>query len=138
MWRSARNSKRNDGLGKTAVFVVLVAYLLRAFVPAGWMPAAMAGEAGNYIFICTVSGLKTIAVDSDGMPLDEEAPHGLDHDGKLCTFGVASKLALASPDIRAGLPSNVYILHAPIAARFVPAAVGLHSSYSPRAPPVFI
>nr|TFG51719.1 MAG: hypothetical protein E4H34_05910 [Hyphomicrobiales bacterium] len=123
---------------KAAIFFVLAAYLLRAFVPAGWMPAATAGEAGNFIVICTLSGLKSIEVDSNGKPLNEEAPHDSNDDGKTCAFGTAPKLALAGVDIIGASPDAAYALRARLRQAPVPKTGGLHATYAPRAPPSFI
>lgn len=71
-----------------AAIVALVALLVRALVPVGWMPAG-ASTQGAEIVICTLSGMKHIAVDdqTSGDPQkhsESQAP---------CAFAAMASLA---------------------------------------------
>lgn len=82
---------------RLALYALLAAMMLRALVPAGWMPASDPLSGGAYIVICTSSGMKTIQVDGNGVPVEhnDESAATPDH----CAFGntVAFGLAAAPP-----------------------------------------
>lgn len=61
-------------------FILLLAILIQAMVPAGFMPGRAAAE--SYIEICGADGLMTVPADHDGNPAPE---HNI---GKLCAFSL--------------------------------------------------
>jgi hypothetical protein len=66
-----------------AVSVVLIgAFLLRALIPAGWMPQASSTSDGITLVICTVAGLQKVILDTSG------APHPVDDSGQAAGGGV--------------------------------------------------
>ncbi len=129
---------RHAGLRGAAVWVVLAAYVFGALIPAGWMPAAMAGETGHYIVICTMSGLKTVAVDSNGNPSEEEPSHGSDHEAKSCAYGTAPKQALDAGD--SVFVSSDEALHQRMRVFVEAPHAGYprYTIYASRAPPISI
>lgn len=82
---------------RLALCALLAAMMLRALVPAGWMPASDPSSSGTYIVICTSSGIKTIQVDGDGVPVEHDGESASIPDS--CAFGntVAFGLAAALP-----------------------------------------
>lgn len=84
---------------RLAFCALLAAMMLRALVPAGWMPANDPSSGGAYIVICTSSGMKTIHVDGDGMPVEHDesafAPDGCAF-GNTVAFGLAAALPAAA------------------------------------------
>ncbi len=110
-----------------AVSLALVAMLLRAFLPAGWMPSAAAGQT---LVICTLQG--PVRID-----LPSHKPAVLQHHAQTCPFAVAPQLAgplaevaLLPPAFRIGATEGIVIATAPSGDK-------QHSSSSPRAPPFF-
>lgn len=81
---------------RLALCALLAAMMLRALVPAGWMPASDPSSGDAFIVICTSSGMKMVDVDGNGVPVEQDksisAPDG-------CAFGstVAFGLAVAPP-----------------------------------------
>lgn len=67
-WRMDR-----DTLSRLATWLVLAAVLLRALIPAGFMPnfAALV-QGGSLIVICSAGVEKTIAVDAEGNALPHQ------------------------------------------------------------------
>lgn len=116
------------------VQLALLAMVLRALIPAGWMPA-QAGQ-GTGLVICTGQGLVTIQVGPDGKPLpahpgDQDQTHH--HD--VCPFAAAAHLAPPAIVAALGAPSALAMGNA---QRIPPAlyrGLARHSLASPRAPP---
>ena len=69
-----------------AAVIALAAILLRAFIPAGWMP-----HAGTVLAFCTADGL--VLLDS---PAGDPAAPPEDHPSVVCPFAHAAGTALAS------------------------------------------
>jgi hypothetical protein len=113
-------------LSRSATLLLLTAFLLRALVPAGWMPGS---ALGTPVVICTAAGAQTILLDSHGKPAKPEQRLG-----EPCLFAAFAALAAARGDIafvapqhlaEASLPAARAIGHRPL--RFAVAAA--------RAPP---
>jgi hypothetical protein len=111
-----------------AAYVAILAMMLRALVPVGWMPS---GTPGHAFTICTVDGFQRIAPahrtgDHDPAPA---------HDNSVCPFAAFAHFAppTAAP-VLAALPTTY------TTARFAP-LVSLSTIASrdwnraPRAPP---
>jgi hypothetical protein len=71
--------------------VLIGAFLLRALIPAGWMPQASGTGDGITLVICTAAGLQKLILDPSG------APHPVDDSGQgagggadFCAFAAAS------------------------------------------------
>jgi hypothetical protein len=105
----------------------LIAIILRAFIPVGFMPGDGRGHA---IVICSGDHLSQIAVGLDGRPLPD---HGRAHD-QPCGFSLnVASLGGTTP----------VVLLPPVFAEIVPdfavdTALSSHtpSGYSSRAPPI--
>ena len=102
--------------------LVLIALIVRALVPAGWMPIA---NANTLITICSVEGKKVLHPDAPAREMASEE----------CAFGAAPHIAfvpdapvLTAPAVHALTAKTDRIYAAAIVARFSPA--------SPRAPPL--
>jgi hypothetical protein len=110
-----------QGIFRIARQLALVALMLRALMPSGWMPDANGG-----LMICSVT-LGTI--HHDGAPEKQKA------DQQECPFAAASQLAAAPDTPQIALPAfHAFVAltdrayAAAVAARFTP--------QSPRAPPL--
>lgn len=79
--------------------LVLLAFLLQAFVPAGFMPSF--GDDGKVkISICTAQGFQTIFVDGAQSP--EPADEGEQHDSmSLCPYAFTASKSAVYEDIAA-------------------------------------
>jgi hypothetical protein len=128
-WRGAK-TRAMQGILPVIRHLALAALILRALLPAGWMPDAQAG-----LVICSVTTLGTI--HHDGAP-----GHSPGHsDGKTsqeeCPFAAAPHLAsapdapkLVLPAFRAFAAATDRAYAAAVSARFTP--------QSPRAPPSIV
>jgi hypothetical protein len=112
-----------QGIVRAVKHLALIALLLRAMVPAGWMPDAQAG-----ITICSLT-LGTIHHDGAPGSADHQSSH------EECPFAAAPHLASAPdlphlilPALHAAAAGHDSARAAVIAARFTP--------QSPRAPPL--
>jgi hypothetical protein len=117
-----RENRLMQDLSRALRHLAIIALLVRAMVPAGWMPEAHGG-----LVICSAGTLGTIHHDGDKTPA--QASH------EECAFAAVPHLAAAPDAPQIALPA----FHAfaartdnaraqTIAARFSPA--------SPRAPPL--
>ena len=142
-------SQRRSASGKirwraVIVPVVLAAWLLRAFVPLGFMPAK-AEDGWTTLVICTGDGLQSITLDADGEPVDAASPvdpaspiepaPGKQQDGP-CLQSASAKFAAGAVTISA-LPSQRWrqTVRLPVAEQsFI--ATFLPGTLRSRAPPV--
>jgi hypothetical protein len=106
--------------------LALVALILRALLPAGWMPDAQAG-----LVVCSANTLGVIHHDTAPGHSNGKASH------EECAFAAAPHLAsapdgpqLALPAFHAFVATTDHATARTIAARFTP--------QSPRAPPAFV
>ena len=108
--------------------LALAALILRALLPAGWMPDAQAG-----LVICTGSTLGVI--HHDGAPGDS-SEHS---DGKMaheeCPFAAASQLVAAPDAPRLTLPT-FHAFAASIDRAYASSVAARFTPQSPRAPPL--
>jgi len=111
------------------VHLALVAMLLRALLPAGWMPAAISSADASPFVICTVDG-----------PLHAPAKHApaQDHAGTPCIFAAAAHLS--SPVAHPGAPLCIAEWgRIDLAPRIEVALQPPHWRLNaPRAPPAFV
>jgi Protein of unknown function (DUF2946) len=115
-----------QGIAHAARHLALVALILRALVPAGWMPGA---TADTPFVICSVDGPVQHAPDGR-KPADDGRQH------EACPFAATPHLAstpdapqVALPPVHEAAAVTNTLRAAAIAARFTP--------QSPRAPPFF-
>jgi hypothetical protein len=122
----------NARIRPTATRLALVAMLLRALVPAGWMPGT---ANGSPLVLCTANGLVQV-LDASLAPMPDDAPasHSPAADGN-CPFGAA-----ASPVLPATPRPELRIEYVPATvARAAQPAYRLTSptgSHTARAPPL--
>jgi hypothetical protein len=115
----------NRTIRHIAVHLALAAMMLRALLPAGWMPNAV--QAGAPFVICTLHG--ALHLSGDPAPHKQQPDDGQRHD--LCPFAAAPHLSSPAADAA---------IHAPfaIAARaFTPdyaAPAALRTAFSPQSP----
>ncbi len=111
--------------------IALVAMLLRALLPAGWMPNANV-SGGSPFTICTMSGPVSMVLGPDGKP-HKPAPNDAAH--HECPFAAAPQFAA---------PTDFTPLPAPVSIAFItrdnavarPVFDSSHfSPQSPRGPP---
>jgi hypothetical protein len=109
-------------LSRALRHLAIIALLVRAMVPAGWMPEAHAG-----LVICSAGTLGAIHHDGDQKPAQPSHQE--------CAFAAAPHLATAPeapalilPALHAFVAASDHSLALRIAARFTP--------QSPRAPPL--
>jgi Protein of unknown function (DUF2946) len=114
---------------RAAVHLALIALMLRALLPAGWMPDP-GGANGAPLVICTMDGpLK--ALDAEGKPIRHDP-----RDHEACPFAAAAHLAPPAEPASLALPASAA---GPAAAPVQPVPVTARAPYqpqSPRAPPV--
>jgi len=110
--------------------LALAALILRALLPAGWMPDAQAG-----LVICATGTLGVI--HHDGAPGDSSRHT----DGKVtheeCPFAAAAQMAAAPDAPQLALPA-FHAFTASIDRAYASAVSARFTPQSPRAPPHFV
>jgi hypothetical protein len=106
--------------------VALAAMVLRALLPAGWMP----GPAHGALFvICTAEG--GIVHHAPGNPLDKA-----DRDHQICPFAAGAHAAVAANTIAISVPSGIIRFVRP--TRAIARIEIAFAPYSSRAPPALV
>jgi len=123
----------------TAVAIAFAAILLRALLPAGWMPNPD-GASVSPLVVCTMDGPGRMMPDDhmmSGAKPDMDRHHDQKgrHDNPVCPFAAAPHLA--PPAIAAALSSPSALAGTVLRAAWIDVAgpAGRHSPQSPRAPP---
>ncbi len=115
-----------QGIFRAIRHLALIAIIVRAMLPAGWMPDAQAG-----LTICSLGEIHYDGGHHDGTP-DKDSGHNSHEE---CPFAAAPHLA-ATPDVpQLTLPA----FHAFAAAtdrRYAAAITARFTPQSPRAPPL--
>jgi len=118
-----------------ALLCVLAAFLIRAIIPAGFMPDTTSGEAFKMV-ICTIDGPQTILVDKDFNPQKSDGHHkdngkqdGLYGFSVNMTFAEAHYLSLTSAASFYGKAELLPADNHKVSSRFF-------GNASSRAPPV--
>jgi len=127
--------KRNIRLA--GVHIALAVMLMRALLPAGWMPNPTASADSPFV-ICTMDGPVQAVLGPDGQPLKQQPDQNNDRGHEVCPFAAAPHLAaptlasaLAPPSsVELTMPTAAYLASAESLARYTP--------QSPRAPPSFV
>lgn len=83
--------------------LVACALLLRAAMPAGWMPSAGA-DGVMRVSVCTGMGAQTMWIGRDGAVHHGEAPAPGHHDGQPCAFGALGVGLDATPGVAVAPP----------------------------------
>ncbi len=115
------------------MMVLLLAFLVKAIIPAGFMPGATS-DGYTTMVICSGMGEKTVLVPNDqNAPDEQSADHG---QNDLCAYQAASsqKILIDIPPV-----FSVQISHE--AASFDTADTSIHHitmqrAHNPRAPPL--
>jgi hypothetical protein len=115
-----------------AVHLALAAMVLRALLPAGWMPGA---SAGTPLVVCTMNGPELLALGADGKPLKHQPADARHHE--MCPFAAAAALAAPSAAAEPALPGHAVRGAQDIARTYVFTGAGSYAPQSPRAPPAF-
>ena len=113
-----RENPLMKGFCRTACHLAIIALLVRAMLPAGWMPDAQAG-----LTICSVTTLGVIHHDGQN-PADGKAQH------EECAFAAAAHLASAPAAPVLTLPA----FHAFLAATDRNYATILAAHFRPQSP----
>jgi hypothetical protein len=110
-----------------AIHLALAAMLLRAFLPAGWMPSTEAS--GSPLVICTMHGPLVL----------QPTPHKRKANaGDICPFAAAALLAEGGKAPVLALPQAAPAFAEPLADRVHAVLPAWHTPQSPRAPPRFL
>lgn len=118
-------------LHSAAIHLAIVAMLLRALLPAGWMPNPGGGAPFT---ICTVDGT---GHHTDGNPSGKPGPQGDRHAHDECPFAAAPHIAAPVP---LALLSTPQLTSQAVVSFGLAGIFGLSPSYQPhppRAPPPF-
>jgi hypothetical protein len=116
-------------LKSTALQIALLAMVLRALLPAGWMPAAITSADASPFVICTIDG------PLHSSPAKQQSPSDHDRAHRPCVFAAAAPLSPPLADAVALAPSN---LAAPVFFESQREAVTASALFRPnaaRAPP---
>lgn len=113
---------------------LLFAFVLKALIPAGFMPEFSGPDGGSFkIVICTANGTKILDADADGTPHDGSLAK---HMGEPCALG--SLTALTLPDMLATVAGPTIatqsLLPFELAVSLPPARAG--PANGSRAPPL--
>ncbi len=120
-----------------AVHIALVAMLLRALLPTGWMPNSSAGAAIPLV-ICTMNGPVHVALDADGQLKKDKPGHedGRQHD--ICPFAAAVHLAVPASNSTLAPSSLIAETSVNLIAPHFVSDNTRYSAQSPRAPPMAV
>jgi len=121
---------------RAAVNFALAAMLLRALLPAGWMPSATAWDAP--FVICAMDGSVQLVLGADGQPLKQQPDQNNDRSHETCPFAAAPHLA--PPAIAAALePTSSATSTAPETIQNnLNKRLASYAPQSPRGPPSLV
>jgi hypothetical protein len=114
--------------------LALVAMLVRALLPAGWMPDTGANGPAPLV-ICTVNG--PILVAPPGEASKHKPVHDDGHQNDICPFAASIHVATPAPSVAVAPSTIVALIAAPALLEQSVSHVARHSPQSPRAPPSF-
>lgn len=115
-----------------AIHLALAAMVLRALLPAGWMPGA---SAGTPLVVCTMNGPERIVLGADGKPLKHQPSQDDALHHEMCPFAGAPHLASPSAVAGIALPSYAIVVAFDVSRGTSFAGAPRYSPQSPRAPP---
>jgi hypothetical protein len=129
----SRLLSRNSTIWRNVARLIVALFLLRALIPAGFMPDLKAlGDGRLEITLCTVEGLKTVTVDESGQPLTDHSPSNSKKTSSsdLCPFGSVLSHSLALPATASvGMPVA-------LAISIIPSGQTLHLLLPAQGPPL--
>ncbi len=110
--------------GRALIHVALLAMVMRALLPGGWM-LGPASDGAMSLVICSTSGLNHV----DG---NDRHPDSRDqHQNDACAFAAASHMAAPATGITLAPPQRI----AMAASRFLnPVSASVSAAYQPHAP----
>jgi len=117
--------------------IALVAMLLRALLPMGWMPNPT-GSSGAALVLCTMDGSVHLLPGADRQPLKQQPDQNNDRNQTACPFAAAPHLA--TPTIAAALAPPALaqsVAAGSVHVRLADSAAG-YTPHSPRAPPSLV
>ena len=117
-----------------AIHIALAAMLLRALMPAGWMPNANAA-AGTPITICTMNG--PMQIDFGAEPIKKNHNQDDSRHHEACPFAVAPHMAQPAAIAALSLPSSISLTVQFSPSRSIVLRGPPYAPQSPRAPPPF-
>jgi uncharacterized protein involved in copper resistance len=133
---------------RAAVCLALAAMMLRALMPAGWMPNP-AGAGDSFFVICDMDQGDMPGMDMSAMDMSKMDMSGMDHgpSGKhsgdahqheACPFAAAPHVATPSAEAALLLPSLLAKFSPLLAQGQAAIKAALYTPQSPRGPPVSI
>jgi hypothetical protein len=114
----------------------LIAMLLRALLPAGWMPN-LAGQTSAPFIICSMDDFAVLALGEDGKPVKQQPDQNGDRSHEGCPFAAAPHLAPPAAQVAFGSSSLVHLGDYRIAQTQENRPIAGYAPQSPRAPPSF-
>lgn len=127
-----RNERhRQSGLSRTLAALALLAMVVRALIPAGYMVAPAGQGRSVAVTLCSAHGAQTLFLDldtGDFAPKKSGVPSKTAGGDAPCVFAMAS--ALAEPGTPAALPAAL-----PTGPTFVPTSVWTSPGRGLAAPP---
>jgi hypothetical protein len=114
-----------------AVHLALVAMLLRALLPAGWMPSTVAGP--SFLVICSMDAP---VQHGDQHGQGQHTPDDGQHSHDECPFAAAPHIAPAGAVAQLAQPSYFGRFSNPPGVAQADAKFSLYQPQSPRAPPL--
>jgi len=120
-----------------AIYVALAAMMLRALVPAGWMPNTASAQ-GVPIILCTMDGPVHIVVGPDGQPVKQKPAQDDGRHHEICPFGAAPHFATPVPALVLKIPAAEAHFAALAAEPSIVGGAQRYSRQSPRAPPSLV
>lgn len=106
---------------------VLLAFLVKALIPAGFMPGSV--QAGTPVVICSDYGMKTIHIDENGQPVSVPS-------GENCTYSMNGTMVEPELSAAAVVPTVFAVAFVLQEKQFLLSPVRYHD-YSPRGPPAY-
>ncbi len=117
-----------------AVHLALAAMLLRALLPAGWMPNANPAH-GSFLTICAMdSAAHQVDQHQSGQHTPDDGQHSHDE----CPFAAAPHVAPAAVLAQLAMPSTFGRFSNPPGVAVSDARFSLYQPQSPRAPPLMV
>jgi hypothetical protein len=119
------------------VHIALAAMLLRALLPAGWMPNPVSSADSPFV-ICTMDGPIYMVPRTDGQPIKQQPDHNNDSNHEICPFAVAPHLAPPTIAVLLTLPSLAASALSKSSHPGLAESIARYSPQSPRAPPSLV
>lgn len=124
-----RLSRLSQATRAAGLWLALLAFALKGFVPAGYMVSANAGA--PMVVLCTAQGAMMVALDDEDAPEPQQQTHP-------CAFAMAAPAAPAPEQIALAAPLSIEI-----AFTATPSPEAIHADHTgpplpARGPPSFI